>query len=185
MGPAHAVNELRALAGAYEGDASAAWCLQQGGQADAEFAVPWLRFDEEVAGGCCREQGRRLSATRTLKRMQLGACAGAFSRWVEAAGQLRAEREQAEAAAQRAAVEDARKLAVLGRDAEDMGPAHAVNELWALAGAYDGDASAGVGVCSRGGSGGCCVCAPWSRLRGGERVFVEKQEGEGYCDARR
>ena len=52
---------------------------------------------------------------RTLKRMQLGACAGAFSRWVEAACELRAEREQAEAAAQRAAVEDARKLAVVGR----------------------------------------------------------------------
>ena len=45
----------------------------------------------------------------------LGACAGAFSRWVEAACEMRAEREQAEAAAQRAAVEDARKLAVVGR----------------------------------------------------------------------
>ena len=39
MGPAHAVNELWALAGAYDGDASAAWCLQQGRQADAEFAI--------------------------------------------------------------------------------------------------------------------------------------------------
>jgi len=34
--------------------------------------------------------------------MQLEVCAGAFSRWVEAACELRAEREQAETAAQRA-----------------------------------------------------------------------------------
>ena len=37
MGPAHAFDELWALVGAHDGDASAAWCVQQGGQEDAVF----------------------------------------------------------------------------------------------------------------------------------------------------
>ena len=101
----------------------------------------WRHYARDMSKGLCRAQvlmkgaskkvvsrtwgawtdfhTRRLQcrndAEKRKRRMQLGACAGAFCRWAEACCEMRAEREQAEAAAHRAAAEEGRKLAVVGR----------------------------------------------------------------------
>ena len=73
-----------------------------------------VAFQTWQEGAVERKRARGI-VMRALRRLQLGACAGAFSRWVEVAAEMRAEREQADAAAQKAAVDDQRKLMILGR----------------------------------------------------------------------
>ena len=118
----------------------------------------------------------RAIVMRALKRMQLGACAGAFSRWVDAACEMRAEREQADAAAQRSAAEDARKRAIVGKVLKVWGQ-RALSMSFGLWLERTMDVRRLRGVCGKV-IRSCCVCVSQLRLRSGERVLM-RTRGRG------
>ncbi len=100
---------------------------------------------------------QRAIVLRAAKRIQVGVCGRAFMKWVDAAAELRREREEHEAAVREAAAAEARKHAVLSR----------VARLWSS------EVICGCGCCGEEEGSDACNCGGgddtsglWSSTRG-------------------